>query len=103
MVGNRRLTIADVVLIADGGSGLLHRRDSVHSCAVVMEEMPPIIVGTTCLASDIGEAQSLNDQFVLVASGPVQRCATAPVPITGKEEIRSRAAPIGMSVTVSTG
>ena len=32
-----------------------------------------------------------------------QVCASGPVPITGKAAIRSRAAPIGMRVTVSMG
>src|SRR6185437_2979362 len=37
------------------------------------------------------------------AFSPFQSCALEPEPITGNDEIRRRAAPIGMSVTVSTG
>ena len=39
----------------------------------------------------------------LGAAVSAQVCASGPSPITGKAEIRSRAAPMGMSVTVSIG
>ena len=45
------------------------------------------------------EADAMNSG----SGGPAHSCASAPSPMTGSAEMRSRAAPMGMSVTVSTG
>jgi len=49
------------------------------------------------------QCEALTWKSGLGAAVSAQVCASGPLPIAGKAEIRSRAAPMGMRVTVSVG